>query len=274
MADDIGTLYILANQDQSLAKVGLTRNSTPDSRADDYSRQHGIRWHQYWSELTLNVGEVEARVHQQLAECRFSHVPGAREIFHITPEKAQRVAARHVIALKTGEQLEAERALAARVQATEQERIRATEREQAFQKRQMEQSAGSAFGSSKRLIGIGAALVLLLYGGLHLSSPNSASSAPVPAPPISAPTIGVSTAFTRGRGDRQAWEAWFAATAGDYRQGALYWAGQRSMSKPGLCEALATEAAKAGCRDAKVQLDPSDVRRRAEPEYRSGWNSL
>jgi hypothetical protein len=95
---DIGTLYVLANRDMSLAKVGLTRNGTPDTRANDYSREHGTQWHVYWSAVTCNVTEAEARVHSELAEFRFSMVPGAREIFHITPAKAQRVAERYVVA--------------------------------------------------------------------------------------------------------------------------------------------------------------------------------
>ena len=33
MTDDVGLLYVLANRDSSLAKIGMTRNGTPD-RAD------------------------------------------------------------------------------------------------------------------------------------------------------------------------------------------------------------------------------------------------
>jgi hypothetical protein len=94
---DIGTLYVLSNRDQSLAKIGLTRDGTPDARATDYERAHGIRWHVYWSAATCNVAEAEAAAHRELDIRRFALVPGAREVFHVTPQKAKRVAARYVV---------------------------------------------------------------------------------------------------------------------------------------------------------------------------------
>jgi hypothetical protein len=94
---DLGTLYVLANRDQSLAKIGLTRNGTPDARADDYARAHGIQWHVYWSARTLDVAAAEANAHRDLQAQRFALTPDAKEIFHCTPERAQRVAARYVI---------------------------------------------------------------------------------------------------------------------------------------------------------------------------------
>jgi hypothetical protein len=95
---DVGTLYVLANRDQSLAKVGMTRNGSPDARATAYERAHGIQWHVYWSAVTCNVAQAEAAVHRALDVCRFTLVPGAREVFHVTPAKAVRVAERFVIA--------------------------------------------------------------------------------------------------------------------------------------------------------------------------------
>jgi hypothetical protein len=97
MSDDIGTLYVLSNRDQSLAKVGLTRDGTPEARATDYERAHGIRWHVYWSAFTCHVSEAEAAAHRELDICRFALVPGAREVFHVTPQKAKRVAEQFVI---------------------------------------------------------------------------------------------------------------------------------------------------------------------------------
>ena len=94
---DIGTLYVLANRDQSLAKIGLTRDGTPAVRATDYEREHGIFWYIYWSATTCNVAAAEAAAHRELDVCRFALVPGAREIFHVTPQKAQRVAARYIV---------------------------------------------------------------------------------------------------------------------------------------------------------------------------------
>src|SRR5215472_8563180 len=94
---DEGVLYILGNSDQSLAKVGMTRNGTPDTRADDYSRQHGIQWHTYWSARTQNVAAADAAAHRDLADRRFALTPEAQEIFHTTPAHAQRIAARYVV---------------------------------------------------------------------------------------------------------------------------------------------------------------------------------
>jgi hypothetical protein len=93
---DIGTLYVLANQDHSLAKIGLTRNGTPDARAGAYARDHGIRWHVYWSTRTRDVAAAEASAHRDLQGQRFALVPDAREIFHLTPEKARQVCERYV----------------------------------------------------------------------------------------------------------------------------------------------------------------------------------
>jgi hypothetical protein len=97
MADDSGTLYVLANRDASLSKIGMTRNGMPDARADDYARAHGIQWHVYWTARTLNVATAEAAAHRDLQVQRFALTPDAREIFHCTPATAQRVAARYVI---------------------------------------------------------------------------------------------------------------------------------------------------------------------------------
>jgi hypothetical protein len=44
------------------------------------------------------VAEAEAAAHRELDICRFALVPGAREVFHVTPQKAKRVAERYVVA--------------------------------------------------------------------------------------------------------------------------------------------------------------------------------
>jgi hypothetical protein len=99
MPNDTGILYVLRNQDRSLAKVGLTRFGSPASRAAGYTEQYGIRWVPFWSAPTQRVAEVEARCHRELASCRFANSPlGSREIFHCTPEHAREVARRHAIA--------------------------------------------------------------------------------------------------------------------------------------------------------------------------------
>jgi hypothetical protein len=96
---DIGTLYVLASCDSSLCKLGFTRNGTPELRAASYERQHGIQWPRvYWSAVTDNVAEVEARIHRELAPYRFAlSPPGATEIYHLIPQHAVRIAERFVV---------------------------------------------------------------------------------------------------------------------------------------------------------------------------------
>ena len=92
------------------------------------------------------------------------------------------------------------------------------------------------------------------------------------SPPESRP----SAAYQQGQADRQSWEAWFSSQSGDYRAGAEYWAGQRSLPHPGSCAAVPPSTGAdwtAGCFAAQAKLAPSDVRRKTEPEYRLGWNN-
>jgi hypothetical protein len=97
VTDDVGLLYVLANRDSSLAKIGMTRNGTPDARATDYERAHGITWSVFWQAHTENVAQAEASAHHELAAYRFSLTPEAREIFHIVPTRAVAVALRYVV---------------------------------------------------------------------------------------------------------------------------------------------------------------------------------
>jgi hypothetical protein len=84
-------------------------------------------------------------------------------------------------------------------------------------------------------------------------------------PPVERPS------FTAGQTDRQSWETWFAEATGDYRKGASWWAGHRNPH-PGSCLTLSGEA-RNGCLAAKDKLDAFDVRLKADPDYRRGWNS-
>jgi T5orf172 domain len=97
VTDDIGLLYVLANRDSSLAKIGITRNGSPDARATDYERAHGITWSVFWQARTENVAEAEARAHRELRDYRFVNAVGAKEVFHVTPEAAVAVAQRYVV---------------------------------------------------------------------------------------------------------------------------------------------------------------------------------
>jgi hypothetical protein len=81
-------------------------------------------------------------------------------------------------------------------------------------------------------------------------------------------------AFEQGRADRQAVETWFAGLSGDFRAGADYWAAHRSNRPRSSCSAAGRTADfVSGCRAAKQQFDPTDARRKAEPDYFASWNS-
>jgi hypothetical protein len=82
----------------------------------------------------------------------------------------------------------------------------------------------------------------------------------------------VPTPFQQGLADRQGWENWFVGLTGDYRAGAYYWSGQRSLPQPGSCTTLGGDAT-AGCFAAQGRLASTDARRKSEPDYRLGWNS-
>lgn len=82
--------------------------------------------------------------------------------------------------------------------------------------------------------------------------------------------------YDQGRADRVAYEAWFSGLQGDIRAGAESWAGRRSLRSPGNCEAAAGQSPlwSTGCSMARQKLAPLDGRRKAEPDYRRGWNSV
>jgi hypothetical protein len=98
-----------------------------------------------------------------------------------------------------------------------------------------------------------------------------------PSPPASMtlPDVNATAtaAFRDGAADRQAWETWFNALSSDEHEGAFYWASQRSLSHPGNCAALGGMHT-IGCQEAKARLSPSDARRKSEPDYKAGWNSI
>ena len=78
--------------------------------------------------------------------------------------------------------------------------------------------------------------------------------------------------FQQGRADRSAWEQWFAALTGDTRLGAEYWTAQRSKQQPGNC--VGTMEFQQACLTAKQRLALPDTRRKVDPQYWWGWNSL
>ena len=119
----------------------------------------------------------------------------------------------------------------------------------------------------------GAAAVLLPCGRWLFMRDGASASPPVPQ------ALRAQSAFDEGAADRKAWEVWFATTSGATRAGAEFWADQRSLSNRVTCAAAARASTSDGpawldgCVAARGRLDPTDVRRSAEPEYRRGWNS-
>ena len=111
------------------------------------------------------------------------------------------------------------------------------------------------------------------------SPPPAAYNAGTVAPPgqVDFSVLGSSKAYIDGQQDRRTWDAWIDGLSGGYRDGAEWWAGVRSSSRPPPCSAAPSAAdpssAAAGCNAAKIRLAPSDRRRRAEPDYRQGWNN-
>jgi hypothetical protein len=96
-----------------------------------------------------------------------------------------------------------------------------------------------------------------------------------PTAPSVVPAVAVATSssFNDGASDRMTWEAWFNGLSGEERDGAYYWAAQRSLKNPGDCARLGG-AGQVGCAEAKARLSPGDARRKTEPEYKAGWNSI
>jgi hypothetical protein len=95
---------------------------------------------------------------------------------------------------------------------------------------------------------------------------------PAPVPPASP----VASPFDQGLTDRAELEQWFASLSGDFRRGADWWAGHRSIPNPAACSGPASgmnQELIAGCEAAKVRLVPKDIRRKADTEYRRGWNT-
>jgi hypothetical protein len=107
----------------------------------------------------------------------------------------------------------------------------------------------------------------------------SAAIAPPVVSPVSANPAQVAAALTpayaQGRQARLDYEQWFVALPpGNYRDGATFWASNRSLKPPPTCTNGAIPAWQQGCVDGRARLAPVDQRRRTEPSYWWGWNSL
>jgi hypothetical protein len=120
-------------------------------------------------------------------------------------------------------------------------------------------------------------------------APQASATAPIqPAPdPTSPPVVpgtlspeqqaaSATTAYAEGRQARIDYEGWFASLpAGPYRDGALFWAGNRSLKVPPSCVPTgSTQDWQQGCFAARGWLAIVDPRRKSEKNYWWGWNSL
>jgi hypothetical protein len=98
-----------------------------------------------------------------------------------------------------------------------------------------------------------------------IEGPQDQYTGPPPASP-----------FDQGLADSAEWGQWVAALTGDFRRGAEWWTGHRSLPKPGACNGSAAainEQFILGCEAAKMRLTPKDIMRKSDPDYRRGWNS-
>jgi hypothetical protein len=108
----------------------------------------------------------------------------------------------------------------------------------------------------------------------------SASSSTQPAPDATATpeqqASSPTAAYAEGRQARIAYENWYNALPdGPYRDGATYWAGNRSLKPPPSCAPVGgTQDWQEGCTAGRMRLTPIDMRRKTEKDFRSGWNSM
>src|ERR1700682_4376280 len=90
-------------------------------------------------------------------------------------------------------------------------------------------------------------------------------------------------AYTQGAAAWKSLKTWLDAQNGTYRDGANYWAAHRNVPRSKTCQEEAEDhfgdeadprvaLFHDGCDAAKYMLDPIDVRRRADPQYRAGFN--
>lgn len=86
-----------------------------------------------------------------------------------------------------------------------------------------------------------------------------------------------SPAFASGADDRASYESWFASLTGQFQAGVEFWATHQSGSLDATCygpSAMPITQWLSGCLMAQHRFETWDKRRKAEPDYRSGWNSL
>ena len=109
------------------------------------------------------------------------------------------------------------------------------------------------------------------------TKPPAQSAAPAPQAMTGGPgpTEPASQAFARGASDRRLYESWLASLPPSAKEGALFWAENRSRARRGERVGCGSQSVdwSVGCRTAARMLVEIDKRRLAEPDYRAGWNS-
>jgi hypothetical protein len=100
---------------------------------------------------------------------------------------------------------------------------------------------------------------------------------PETAAPVAAPDQPhKSQAYQDGARDRSDWESWFASVTGDEHEGADYWSGVRNTPGDHACtdgKGATSADFQKGCNEARDKLTPIDARRRAELDYKAGFNA-
>ena len=104
------------------------------------------------------------------------------------------------------------------------------------------------------------------------TSPEIPATAASAIPAVGSLPTGPVTMYDKGLADRTAWENWFNGLQGDFKTGAFFWAGQRSLSHPQSCSHMNTDFNN-GCTAAKERLATADALRKSEPDYKRGWNA-
>ena len=118
-----------------------------------------------------------------------------------------------------------------------------------------------------------AVLVVIVTGGfLYLASKQPSTMSDVAVDQGgSAPSAADTTSFVRGQAARRDWDSWMASLSSDAKQGAIYWAGERSKRNPEGCDGSADFAS--ACFEARRRLLRIDAERRSDPDFRRGWNA-
>lgn len=83
--------------------------------------------------------------------------------------------------------------------------------------------------------------------------------------------------YLAGVRDRTEYESWFAVITGNYKTGVEFWVNHRSKPREAKCfsQGMTPDSEwMHGCLTAQQRMTPWDARRKADSEYRLGWNSI